>query len=143
MSCNITVRFHRISRVRCAVVSVVETECVSVTNEQRDLFFLNGVSSDPYYTMHLHPIYPFIHPFIHPSIHPSHPIPSHHIHSSIPSHPIHPSSIHLSHPFLSILPIPSISLLNFPSLVHADLIWLLHKLQKVNPFNRSDCNLSS
>ena len=139
MSCNITVRFHRISRVRCAVVSVVETECVSVTNEQRYLFFLNGVSSDPYYTMHLHPIYPFIHP----SIHPSHPIPSHPIpfvHSSHPIPSIRPLSIY---PFPSILPIPSISLLNFPSLVHADLIWLLHKLQKVNPFNRSDCNLSS
>ena len=142
MSCNITVRFHRISHVRCAVVSVVETECVSVTNEQRYLFFKTGYHLIP--TI-LCTFTPSIHSFIHPSIHPipSHSIPSHPIHSSIPSHPIHPSSIHLSHPFPSILPIPSISLLNFPSLVHADLIWLLHKLQKINPFNRSDCNLSS
>ena len=109
MSCNITVRFHRISRVRCAVVSVVETECVSVTNEQRDLFFfLTGYHLIP--TI-LCTFTPSIHSFIHPSIHPipfhsipSHSIPSHPIHSSIPSHPsvLYPSisslPIHPSHP---------------------------------------------
>ena len=73
MSWNITVRFHRISRVLCAVVLVVETECVSVTNEQRQPF-QNRVSS-------IHPIHPI----------PSHPIYSSYSIPSIPSYPfIHP-----------------------------------------------------
>ena len=102
MSCNITVRFHRISRVRCAVVSVVETECVSVTNEQRDLFFFKRgiIWSLLYYTPSPHLS---IHSSIHPSI-PSHSIPSHSFIHLIPSHPsvLYPSipslPIHPSHP---------------------------------------------
>ena len=90
MSWNITVRFHRISRVLCAETT----------------FSKQGI------------------------IHPSHPIPSHPIHSSTPSYPfIHPINFS-THFFLK-------------KLVHADLIWLLHKLQKINPFNRPGCNLSS
>ena len=93
MSWNITVRFHRISRVRCAVVSLVETECVSLTNGQRQLFKTGYYPSIP-----SHPI----------SSIPSHAIPSHTIHSSIPS--FHPIASHPSHPIhLSIPPIHPIN----------------------------------